>query len=123
MNCSAYHALLRDFMSNDVSASQRVELEQHAAECSDCAGLHAIAREMTCRELTDFLDDYLELRLPGERQAKFERHLSICNDCKTYLGLYRRAVELAKRAYAGDRDEGSVHQDLVRRILDARGER
>ena len=117
MNCNAYHALLRDYMAGEVSAAQRLELERHAAECRECSALHVIAHETSCREFTDFLDDYLELRLPEERHAVFVRHLSICADCRTYLTTYRRAIELVRRSHAG---ADAMPGPLVRDILEAR---
>lgn len=58
--------------------------------------------DMTCRELTEFLADYLEGSLSGEARASFERHLAVCPPCVRYLDGYRRAVRLAKDALGND---------------------
>jgi anti-sigma factor RsiW len=77
---------------------------------------------MTCRELTEFLADYLDGELPEPRKRVFEQHLAACPDCRLYLDSYRRTVETAKVAYAADDD--TIPQDvppaLVQAVLEAR---
>ncbi len=77
---------------------------------------------MTCRELVDFLMDYLEEELSAEERAVFEGHLGDCPTCVNYLDSYRETVRLGK-ALCED-PEGPVPDDvpeeLVRGILAAR---
>lgn len=76
---------------------------------------------MTCRELADFLSDYLAGELAPGVQAAFDRHLSLCPACVNYLAAYRATVELNRRAFA-DADAEAVTEapeDLVRAILEA----
>jgi anti-sigma factor RsiW len=77
---------------------------------------------MTCRELTEFLADYLEGELPEPRKLVFEQHLAACPDCRLYLDSYRRTVEAAKAAYATDDDAipQGVPPALVQAVLEAR---
>lgn len=83
------------------------------------------ARDLTCRELIEFLMDYLDGALPkGERDA-FDHHLGICPDCVSYLESYRETARLSAEV-ARDPDAGlpeDVPEDLVRAILDARSRR
>jgi anti-sigma factor RsiW len=73
---------------------------------------------MTCRELTEFLDDYVAGALAAERRAVFDGHLAVCPDCRNYLASYRRTIGLVKRAEQGvPRD---VPEALVRAVLAAR---
>lgn len=52
---------------------------------------------LTCRELIEFLDDYVEGRLPPERRAVFDDHIfQCCQDCRDYLESYRRTIELTR---------------------------
>lgn len=51
---------------------------------------------MTCRELTDFLDDYLAGELAVEARGRFEAHLVECRDCLVYLRGYRETVGLLR---------------------------
>jgi len=74
---------------------------------------------MTCREVTDFLLDYLEGELSGEVLRVFEAHLAGCEACVAYLASYRRAVRLGASAF---RDEaGKAPPELVEAILAAKG--
>jgi anti-sigma factor RsiW len=54
---------------------------------------------VTCRELIDFLDDYVAGALTDDQRQLFEEHLEICLDCANYLDSYRRTVALGKAAF------------------------
>lgn len=77
---------------------------------------------MTCREVAEFLIDYLEGDLAGDSRREFEHHLSRCEACRRYLFGYRMAVELGRSAFR-DEDEAAlaagVPEDLIRAILAA----
>ena len=79
---------------------------------------------MTCRELADFILDYLSGELPDEVRGTFEYHLSICPDCVNYVDNYKATAALTRRAF--DADDAPVEAlsdvpaDLVRAILAAR---
>ena len=77
---------------------------------------------MTCRELIDFISDYLEGALPPSTTREFERHLTICPSCVAYLDGYRKAIRLGRLAMARTEDPVgvSIPQSLVRAIRAAR---
>ena len=77
---------------------------------------------MTCRELADFLMDYLNAELPSEVRQAFDRHLAVCPNCVAYLKTYRTTIELGRRAFDDDTSEAGtdVPPELVRAILAAR---
>jgi anti-sigma factor RsiW len=78
---------------------------------------------MTCRELADFLMDYVSGELPEDVRARFDHHLSLCPNCVHYLASYRATVELGRRAFQCDDEDaaaGAVPDDLVQAILAAR---
>jgi anti-sigma factor RsiW len=77
---------------------------------------------MTCRELADFIADYLAGEIPDETRRQFEDHLTRCPNCVNYLASYKTTVELGRRAF-DDEDAAvppEVPEDLVRAIIDAR---
>jgi len=83
------------------------------------------ARELCCRELTDFIYAYEEGELPSDERAAFDAHLAECPDCVAYLAGYRRSVALGKQAFE-EPDEpvpDEVPDDLVRAVLAARRRR
>lgn len=53
---------------------------------------------ITCRQLIDFILDYVEGTLAAESRAEFERHLGVCPSCVAYLEGYRRTIELGRAA-------------------------
>jgi anti-sigma factor RsiW len=80
---------------------------------------------MTCREVTEFLSEYLSGDLPSAQRAAFETHLEICPACVTYLQSYRDTVALGKRVFGHPDDPvaDDVPEDLVQAILAARRRR
>jgi len=74
---------------------------------------------VTCRELTEFLDDYLSGVLPEEERQAFNHHLAQCPSCVAYMKTYETSVRLGK-AVLGRSEEplpGDLPEDLVRAIL------
>jgi predicted anti-sigma-YlaC factor YlaD len=76
---------------------------------------------MTCRELTEFLDDHFEGKLPKSVADEFEGHLSVCPECRTYLENYRLTTDLVRDSANRDAEtlEG-VPDELVAAVLEAR---
>jgi len=74
---------------------------------------------ITCRELIDFIADYVDGTLDAAARHDFERHLEVCSSCRAYLDSYRKTMALT-RALATDEPAADVPEALVRRILDAR---
>jgi len=77
---------------------------------------------MTCRELVDFLMEYLAGTLPNAERARFDAHLSECPDCVAYLRTYRDTVKLGKAVFTEPDSPvpPEVPDDLVEAILAAR---
>lgn len=77
---------------------------------------------MTCRELADFLGDYLAGELPADVSAAFDRHLSLCPNCVHYVASYKSTIELGRRAFADEQADATsaVPEELVQAILAAR---
>lgn len=77
---------------------------------------------ITCRELIDFIGDYLDDTLPADSRREFERHLGVCPSCVAYLDGYRKAVRLGQEALAvTDRPAADfVPHSLIRAIQAAR---
>lgn len=74
---------------------------------------------MTCRELIEFIAEYLDGALPAPERAAFERHLAICASCRAYLASYETTI----RAVKGLADESVADEmpaDLIEAIIKAR---
>ena len=80
------------------------------------------ARELTCREVADFLMAYEEGELSPAERSEFDAHLAVCPDCVAYLASYRATVALGKRAFLDEDADAAdeVPEDLVRAVLAAR---
>ena len=57
---------------------------------------------MTCREVVDLVNDYLEGALTADEAARFERHLGTCDGCARYLEQMRITIEAVGRLGDGD---------------------
>ena len=64
------------------------------------------ATAATCRQVVDFLADYLEGTLDLPLRKQFESHVADCAACAAYMRSYRDTIRLA-RAAARD-DEAAV---------------
>ena len=71
---------------------------------------------MTCRDVLEYLADYLGGALAPEGVDRFEHHLAGCPSCVAYLESYRETVRLGKDALT-EPSLGEVPEDLVAAIL------
>ena len=76
---------------------------------------------MTCRDVADFLADYLAGTLAADVRARFDRHLSLCPNCQAYLATYRATIELGRVTFAipDADDQTEMPDELVSAILNA----
>lgn len=77
---------------------------------------------ITCRELIDFIAEYLDGTLPPEHRRDFERHLTVCPPCVAYLDGYKKTIALGKAALkpSDDPATGQVPEGLLHAIRAAR---
>jgi anti-sigma factor RsiW len=73
---------------------------------------------MNCRELSDFLCDYVSGELPTEVSAEFDVHLGRCPDCHRFVEQYRVTIHLCCEAYENTVPP-SLPEDLVKAILNS----
>ena len=73
--------------------------------------------DSTCREVIDFVADYILSELDQETRIRFEYHLGFCSSCRAYLETYRQTMTLERCVKRGDTN---FPQELVQSILAAR---
>ena len=54
---------------------------------------------MTCREMTEFLADYVAGELPDDTLQIFESHIAACGDCHVFLSQYRTTIRAGAIAF------------------------
>ncbi len=76
---------------------------------------------ITCKQLIDFIADYVSGDLSAPERMEFERHLAVCPPCVNYLKSYRDTIRLGKAAFAEPEAPvpNTVPNDLIRAILAA----
>jgi anti-sigma factor RsiW len=77
-------------------------------------------RDLTCREVTEFLGEYLAAELGDAARRSFEVHLAECPDCVAYLRQYQTTIGAARDVCEGDARAAGVPEELVEAILAAR---
>jgi anti-sigma factor RsiW len=79
-------------------------------------------RELTCRELVEFLMAYDDGELDAAERAAFDAHLAECPDCEAYLASYRATVALGRKAFADETQDAAAEapEELIAAVLAAR---
>ena len=78
-------------------------------------------RKFTCRELIEFLDDYVAEALVAEERARFDDHLQRCPACVRYLRGYQGTLRAIALSHAPEAfPPADVPERLVEAILAAR---
>jgi hypothetical protein len=49
-----------------------------------------------CKEISDFLMDFLDKKLPRGEMLIFRMHLLLCPKCRHYMTRYKSSVDIAK---------------------------
>jgi anti-sigma factor RsiW len=77
---------------------------------------------VTCRELAEFIAEYVAGELAPETTAQFEDHLARCANCRAYVANYSDTIRLGRAAFADNNAEvpDDVPEDLVKAILASR---
>lgn len=82
-----------------------------------------MAGGLSCEQVDEGLDDYLEGEMSWAKRMRFRMHLLVCKACSAYLAAYRKTVELVKSSFdrpGTDNDAAApVDEDLIQSILDA----
>lgn len=75
------------------------------------------ASVISCKQLYDFLGEYVDGTLAAPQRDEFERHIRVCPSCQAYLDGYRRTIALGRVAY--DAPDAAQPAAAPRGILDA----
>ncbi|MFZ4574124.1 MAG: anti-sigma factor family protein [Phycisphaerales bacterium] len=75
---------------------------------------------MNCREVIEFLMQYLDRELPAAQREVFEAHLSKCPCCVKFLDSYRETVALTHECCPQKREPPKPPEGLIEAILAAR---
>ncbi len=74
---------------------------------------------LTCRQVEEFLMDYLENRLGFWMTLQFRVHLLMCHNCSNYIQEYKNTIALEKMVFENP-DEiavGNVPDEILEAIL------
>ena len=74
---------------------------------------------MSCKDVADFLMDYLDGTLPLAQRMTFKLHLGLCRDCRRYLDSYKKTIEIGRIAHAAP-ELSDPPEELIQAILKSR---
>ncbi|MFQ5767711.1 MAG: anti-sigma factor family protein [Acidobacteriota bacterium] len=75
---------------------------------------------LSCREMTDFILDYLNHELPVREADDFRQHMQDCPECLAYLDSYEKTAKMGKLAHADPDICQDAPEQLIQAILAAR---
>lgn len=75
---------------------------------------------MTCRELYQFLVDYVDRSLPEEEAESFRKHIEECPPCVAYMHSYETTIRAGKMVCEKDDDAAEAPEELIKAILEAK---
>jgi predicted anti-sigma-YlaC factor YlaD len=73
---------------------------------------------VTCKQVDEFLDDYLSGELPRATRMSFQVHLLVCSQCRKYLDSYRKTIALERATLQVEQTEPP--KPLVNAIISAK---
>jgi anti-sigma factor RsiW len=76
--------------------------------------------ELSCRELVEVVNDYLEGDMAPAERHRFERHLGVCPPCVAYVEQMRETIAAVGRLRP-DELEPEVQDGLLQAFRDWRG--
>lgn len=76
-----------------------------------------IAEDLSCRELTEIVTDYLEGALPEHERLRFEEHIAACDGCTAYLDQMRTTIEVVGELCEDELDS-HIRDELLRVFRD-----
>ena len=84
-----------------------------------------IPRELTCKNVQDFLMAYIDGEVTADERRAFEEHLAACSSCVRYLEQYKRTIRLGREAVcsADETVASQVPAGLIDAIKAARASR
>jgi anti-sigma factor RsiW len=56
--------------------------------------------ELTCRELIDQLDAYVDGSMPADQRAVLDAHFAVCSACVAYLKNYRQTIAMGRAVFS-----------------------
>ena len=71
---------------------------------------------LSCRQVLEFLADYVGRSLSESEREEFDRHLIRCASCRAYLASYETTITLARAAL---RSEEAIVQDAPEELIEA----
>jgi len=72
---------------------------------------------MTCRDVTEILDRYLDGDLPKAARLSLRFHLLLCGHCRNYLRSYKMTIHAAKTAMVNP--DGPPPPDMPEELVQA----
>ena len=72
----------------------------------------------TCRDLTEFLAEYVGGELDTAIRDNFEAHIARCPDCVVFIAQYRRTIQVSHAAFDEVQSE-PLPEALVKAIVSA----
>lgn len=68
---------------------------------------------LRCKDVVENIIEYIDVQLDFKTLDRLENHLDQCPECMTFIGTYRKMLELARKLRQTDFRTNEVHTRLV----------
>ena len=76
-----------------------------------------MSKYITCRDLIDQLDAYVDGSMSPEQRSKLDAHFSVCPACVAYLNNYRQTIAMGRAVFSDT--SAPVPADVPKELLAA----
>ncbi len=74
-------------------------------------------RKMDCRELIEWLSEYVDGGLDPLERTRFDEHLAECEDCASYLDSFRTTLRMLRLSKYEDSSQTATMPELLRAAI------
>lgn len=118
-DCAGGHSHERPSLPPSVAAALSNSGAVPAKTSSGCAGSGGKG-SLSCKEICEFLCDYVDGSLNATSKSAFDAHVAACSHCKDYLTTYAETIRLSKRCCCPKlQPPPPLPEDMIKAIVNA----
>jgi len=65
---------------------------------------------LTCKNISELSDEYLEGELPFKKKLSVKLHLAICKNCRRYLNYLQLTVNVVRQSESSSIDKNTINE-------------
>ena len=65
---------------------------------------------LSCKDISELSDEYLDGELPFKRKLSVKLHLAICKNCRRYLNYLQLTVDVVKQSQSTSIEKSKIDE-------------